>query len=316
LQTSSKKNILCRKQTYNKVAVKEKNDLRVDPSSIKQSFVPLNLTVHCCRYWKLSEWEYSNLSFSFWRLYYNGTEGATVYFKGKKYGLNKDKVLLIPPFTSFSTSLKNNGNDGLRGSRIESVEELGNLQRYGMVDHFFVHFNLGIHLDQIEPNIFIFDIDQELRLLLESAKQSIIHQYEHINHEQSLKIYLLVLILLSRINAAFWNERITDKRVIKVIGYIDKHYSEALTNEALSGLVNMATNSFLRLFKQSMGISIQRFVQQIRIEKAILEMHHAPASIEWVASKCGFNDRHHFSKVFKRVTGLPPAQYRQQKIYY
>lgn len=298
------------------MSLKGNGELRVDPSNIKQDFVKINLSVHCCRYWKLTEWEYQNLSFSFWRLYYNSIDGATVHFKGNNVALNSTKVVLIPPFTSFSTSIKHSLNEGLKGSRIESLDELDRIKAEGAIDHLFIHFNLGIHFDQIKPGLFVFDVNHDLVQQIDKIRNTIIVLNQTIDNVQSLQIYALLLKLVARIDASNWIEKTSDTRVLKIINYIDKHYSEHLSNEFLADLVSMASNSFLRLFKMEMGLTIQRYLQRIRIDKAIVEMHNSPVSIDTIAARCGFSDRHHFSKVFKRFTGMPPAQYRQQKIYY
>lgn len=298
------------------MSLKGNGELRVDPSNVKQDFVKINLNVHCCRYWKLTEWEYQNLSFSFWRLYYNSIDGAKVHYKGNNVALDSTKVVLIPPFTSFSTSLKHSSNEGLKGSRIESLDELGTIKAGGAVDHLFIHFNLGIHFDQIKTRLFVFDANDDLIQQIDRIRKSIIVSNQTIDNEQSLQIYALLLKLVARIDASNWVEKTSDTRVLKIINYIDKHYKEPLPNEFLADLASMASNSFLRLFKMEMGLTIQRYLQRIRIDKAIVEMHNSPVSIDTIAARCGFSDRHHFSKVFKRLTGMPPVQYRQQKIYY
>ena len=92
-------------------------------------------------------------------------------------------------------------------------------------------------------------------------------------------------------------------------------YAKTLMNDDLAAQAAMAPNSFLRLFRTEMGLTLQRYVQKVRIEKALMEMHNTNMSIEQIAMECGFSDRHHFSKVFKQVTGMPPGQFRQQKTY-
>jgi AraC-like DNA-binding protein len=296
--------------------VDKKINLKVDPSGIKQYFVKADLHVHCCRYWKLSEWEYDDLSLSFWRLYYNSIPGASVHYKNKAISLDTSRVLIIPPYTSFSTSLKNRGVEGFKGSRIESLNELEKLEGEGMVDHLFIHFNLGIQFDHVKPAIYWLDKNSNLMPLIDSIRFKTIADPEVFDHAISVNIYALIMHLLSSINKNSWQVRTNDNRVLKTIDYIDRNYHQSLANNILAEKVNMATNSFLRLFKQNMGLTIQQYLQQVRINKAIIEMHNKNSSIESIASKCGFSDRHHFSKVFKRNIGIPPALYRQQKIYF
>ena len=290
---------------------KNTHDSKIDPSDIKQKITTINLQVHCCRYWKLTEWEFQNLSVPFWRIYYNTEQGAKIAFKNKEIGLCPTKVLLIPPYTSFSTSLKACHPERISGNRIQSFEELAQLNELGMVDHLFIHFNLGFQYDHLQPSIFEYEVDKPLQKLLDQIRYSIIEEYRHLSFRQMLHIHSLIIQLVDRIPVESWKEKTTDSRVLKVIDYIDLHFPESLTNDFLAAKATMAPNSFLRLFKSVTGFTLQQFVQNKRIEKAILMMHNQESSIDQIAEKCGFSDRQHFSKVFKRIAKIPPAQYRK-----
>jgi AraC-like DNA-binding protein len=295
-----------------KMGWKSANDSKVDPSGIKQHFTDIGIKLHCCRYWKLNEWEFNDLSFPFWRLYYNSIEGAKVSFKNKVVELTADKVVIIPPYTSFSTSLKQMNTESLSGNRIALVKELGSLKEMGMVDHLFVHFNLGFQHDHLFPTIFEFNVDNQTQILLDEIRFSVIDQYSEVSFQLSLQIHSLILQMISKIPAENWKERTTDNRVLKIIDFIDNHFKEPLSNEILAEKATMSPNSFLRLFKATTGYTLQQYLQNKRIEKAILMMHHnQDAAIEQIAEKCGFSDRHHFSKVFKRIVKVAPAQYRK-----
>ncbi|MBN1926803.1 MAG: helix-turn-helix transcriptional regulator [Prolixibacteraceae bacterium] len=295
------------------MAIKNNTDVKTDPSMVKQHFTDINLKVHCCRYWKLYEWEFQNLSLPFWRLYANNESGAMVHFGNRSFSLGEGKILLIPPYTSFSTSLKSGKGDRLSGSRIESSEELKNLKSRGMVDHLFIHFNLGFRFDQPQPQIFEFDADNAAKQLLNQVRTGIVNEYQNPSFKQSLKIHSLILSLLSELPKEVWNMKSTDKRVLRVIDYIERHIGDKLPNEELAETGSMAVNSFLRLFKSTTGSTLQQFIQNKRIEKALVLMHNPSLSIEQIAGECGFSDRQHFSKVFKRVVNISPAQYRKSQ---
>lgn len=297
----------------NKMGWKTVLDSKVDPSGIKQSFTKVDLVIHCCRYWKLSEWDFNNLSFPFWRLYYNSIAGASIQYKDQTIALNDEKIVLIPPYTPFSTALKNNGAERLSGNRIESIEELELIPGLNMIDHYFVHFNLGFQLDHLEPGFYVFKVNNELNSELKKLRYSLIHSVETISIEQTLGLHSLILKLIAQIDPQKWTLRSIDVRIKKVLEFVQVHYNEELSNDRLASLVSMATNSFLRLFKQEMAITLQQYVQKIRIEKASLELHNANLSIDQIATQCGFSDRHHFSKVFKRVVSVPPGQYRKSQ---
>ncbi len=93
-----------------------------DPSDIQQLFPRFNLQILCCRYWWLKRWEFRELSYPYWRIYHNTSEGAVVTFNGKEYALHPDKVLMVAPNTAYSTQINDFKvpDDGYRllGARI------------------------------------------------------------------------------------------------------------------------------------------------------------------------------------------------------
>src|SRR6056297_769723 len=124
-----------------------------DPSGIAQDFQKIRINIQCCRYWWLSRWKHKQLSYPFWRLYYNFNEGASVFYR-QKTGLAPGKILLIPPFTPFTTDLEGAGDEyGLVGGWIKSqeIEDWSLLEGY--VLHLFVHFNLGYPMDRVSPGV-------------------------------------------------------------------------------------------------------------------------------------------------------------------
>ena len=293
------------------MGLKPDNRTKADPSAIKQHFSNINVRIHCCRYWKLQEWEFRNMSFPFWRIYYNTIEGARIFFAQKEVALNQEVIVLIPPYTSFSTALRNGDKESLNGSHMKSMDEYAQLQALGMVDHLFIHFNLGFTLDQVEPDIYVFEINTGMRELLNTIRQYTLNGIGHFGFNETMILHRIIYRLVCLIPQEKRINRQIDNRILKVIEYIDHHYRDGLNNDHLARIAAMATNSYLRLFKQSTGVTLQQFVQNKRIEKAITQMHNQSGSIDQIAEWCGFSDRHHFSKVFKKQVGVAPGIYRK-----
>lgn len=290
---------------------KSANNAKADPSAVKQHFSAINVRIHCCRYWKLSEWEFKNMSFPFWRIYYNTIEGACVYFGHKEVALSEKVIVLIPPYTSFSTSLKRWNKESLSGSHIQSLDEYHRLKTMKMVDHLFIHFNLGFQHDRVDPDIFVFEINPGLKELLDDIRMYTIYSNGHFGFNETMILHRIIYRLVCLIPDEKRIVRQVDNRILRVIEFIDLHFKKELNNDLLAREAAMATNSYLRLFKQSTGVTLQQFVQNKRIEKAITLMHNQSGSIDQIAEWCGFSDRHHFSKVFKRQVGVAPGVYRK-----
>ncbi len=288
---------------------------KIDPADNKQTFSDLQVKIHCCRYWLLDEWECLNMSFPFWRLYYNTFGNASVHFKGVTHYLTPDKVILIPPNTSFSTNLKNKTNskfsESIIGKQIESNEELRKINQDGKADHLFVHFNLGLEGDHIIPGLYVFKVDEHIKNRINEIKQSIIINEVNIDLSLSLAIYSLIFNFLRQTSPTAWDNKLFDTRVMQILNFIENHLDRKITNEELAEMVNMATNSFARLFHESTNYTLQEYIRKKRIERACNFMHHTSDSIDLISLNCGFVDRQHFSKVFKQEMNITPAIYKK-----
>ncbi|MBP1639339.1 MAG: tetD [Bacteroidetes bacterium] len=286
---------------------------KYDPWELQQEVANFKITVHCCRYWMLSEWECENMSFPFWRLYHSRLGGAYASLEGKTVHLSPDKIIIIPPYTSFSTHLKgSSGNESIKGVRIKEEAEILFYQKQGMTDQMFVHFNLGYPYDQIKQDVYEISVDHITENIVREIENDRLEEPNTIGFQSNLKIVTLILFALQRFSPALWNIPETDNRILKAIRYIDKNLDKQLTNEELSTMANLAVNSFARLFRECMNNSVQQYIQQRRIDQAIILLHHSDLSIEEISSQCGFYDRHHFSRIFRKQTGFPPGSYRQR----
>jgi len=287
-----------------------------DPSNIPQIFSGLNINLLCCRFWWLKNWESRNMSFPYWRIYWNKSYGGIISFAGKTIELTPNQVILIPPYTAFSSRLTENtippSGYNLEGGRVGDGETEAGLLSEGAVLHLFIHFNLGLPYDFIAPQLFSFEASNDLRTDLEELSFSLQQNNVQLSVQSSLLIYKIIILAVSQIPKEFWNLATTDQRILNVLRDIEDHISEELTNKRLAQVANMAVNSFARIFKEEIGIPPQQFVRERRVQKTSILLHHTTEPIEEIARMSGFCDRFHLARVFKEVTSYSPAQYRKQ----
>lgn len=288
---------------------------KIDPSDNKQSFLNIHLSLHCCRYWMFYEWEFTNMAFPFWRIYHNITEGAWVMYNNNITRLTSDKIIVIPPYTSYSNGFKTADGiperESIVAEKIIENTNLSTLSDLKMFDHFFIHFNLGRPYDGVVPGIYVIQVNPSLLYLINQIKEYCITEMNAFIFSPSLLINSLVIQLLTKLPATIWPTTEIDGRINKVILYIDQNLNKRIENGKLAEITNMSTNSFARLFKQHMGETIQYYIFKRRIEKARLMLHHSNEDIDNIAYECGFCDRHHFSKIFKVYTSMSPAYYKK-----
>lgn len=256
------------------------------------------------------------MSFPYWRLYWNKNSGAYVY-KNKRVNLDPDKLILIPPNTSFSTDLDYSNLQSsfdLIGNRVTNKREEEQCLQQDKVLHLFIHFNLGFQLDKLVPEIYSFQINREQNGLIKAIIDKLLTGTNEFDIHFSLKIYQLILSAISQIPSHKFISSHLDKRIVHVLSYINTHLSLKLSNAMLAKEIHMSTSSFTRFFREHIYDSPQAYIQKIRIDKSCSLLDHSTFSIDAISEQCGFSDRFHFSKIFKKTKGLPPAEYKKRFI--
>jgi AraC family transcriptional regulator len=103
----------------------------------------------------------------------------------------------------------------------------------------------------------------------------------------------------------------TSNRFAHVADYIQKHLQENISVKTLSREAFMSEPHFFRCFKQQFGVSPVDYINEQRIRVAKMMLQAADYSITEISFASGFNNLNYFLKMFKRHTGLTPAQFRK-----
>lgn len=296
------------------MARKISEQLKHDPSDAQQHFKDVNIKLFCCRYWILDEWECNDLSVPFWRIYHNAVSGSTITYSGQRFALNENVILIIPPNTAFASRLKhrhNNEDESIKGRKFRADDDTAKLQALQQVDHLFIHFSLGYPLDLANTGIIQLNLNETTRTLLNSIKAACIAD-SITNYQEGLRAKMLISHCLMQLPETAWASGNTDYRILKAIKYIEQHFHTRLCNEVLATQANMATNSFARLFKSCTGMPMQQYILRLKVQAACNLLHHSQKSFDEISYECGFSDRHHFSKIFKKVLKMNPSSYKRQ----
>lgn len=285
-----------------------------DPSDIKQVLFPLHLQIWCCHFWQLSMWECNEMSFPYWRLYWNKSPNGEISCLDQSFVMDIDNIFLIPPFTPFNTHIRDHSRItkgiNVAGSRIDNVNDEEELAKEYLL-HLFIHFNIGVPFDRVLPGIYKIEINKEQQKRLQQVTEFL--KTENVNFPLNLNLYLHSIITehIANLKEELWQTTTIDKRIIEVIRLIERELDKNLSNDDLASHTKMATNSFIRLFQNEMTTSPQHYIKQQKIDKACLWLLHSDLKIDNIAWSLGFSDRYHFSKVFKKVISKSPADYRK-----
>jgi AraC family transcriptional regulator len=101
-------------------------------------------------------------------------------------------------------------------------------------------------------------------------------------------------------------------RLQKVLDYIHDHLTTDLSLDAIAQHLGMSRYYFVRLFKQSMGMTPHQYVLQQRIEVAKQLLKHRGLTLSEIALRCGFADQNHLGKQFRKLVGVLPRAYRDE----
>lgn len=94
----------------------------------------------------------------------------------------------------------------------------------------------------------------------------------------------------------------------ELLYYIEQHYNEDISLDDAAEMTNFSPSYFSTLFKQHTGYTFVKYVNAIRIERAI-SMLHQNYNMTDIAFECGFNNSRNFNRVFKEFTGVTPTAY-------
>ena len=99
-------------------------------------------------------------------------------------------------------------------------------------------------------------------------------------------------------------------RVEQVIAFIRQHLAQEFAAADLAAVAAVSTSRLNVIFHQQTGYSPMEYVSRLRVEKARQLLGDIRLSIKEIAAQAGFQDSFYFSKVFRRIDGLSPTQYR------
>ena len=96
----------------------------------------------------------------------------------------------------------------------------------------------------------------------------------------------------------------------EIITYVNEHYTEKLSLDDVSAHVGFSREYFCRFFKQHMGITFLRYLNEVRISHAGRLLTSTSLSISEVMNESGFTNQTLFNRLFKEIYGASPRQIR------
>jgi AraC family transcriptional regulator len=109
---------------------------------------------------------------------------------------------------------------------------------------------------------------------------------------------------IKRGGLAPWQER-------RALELLDAHLDGDITPGLLAQECRLSPSHFARAFRVSTGLAPHQWLLHRRVAKAKAALRDSDASLSAIALACGFADQSHFTRVFSRCVGIPPAAWRR-----
>ena len=260
------------------------------------------------------DWNWKDVCSPFTRIYYVKEGGARVHFRDKVCELTPGNLYIIPAYTMHT------------------------YECHGLFTHYYLHVYEGF---KTEWNVFDYydfptevknceDCERVFELMCrelpeaqlpesnplsydnQSTFSSYVHRYHELPLYQKMELRGMILYLFSRFmkhaSPKMWT---TDKRMVKVLSYINENICADIDLTELSDMAFVTKTYLIRLFKKHFGISPLQYINKKKVERAQLLLITEDMLVKEVAAALGILDYSYFTRLFKKTTGKTPQEYRE-----
>ncbi len=96
----------------------------------------------------------------------------------------------------------------------------------------------------------------------------------------------------------------------QISSYLEANYMHDLTLSSIAETMNYSDAYFCKIFKQCFGVSFVMYLADLRVKKAKEMLEDITINIKEISGLVGYQDPNYFTKVFKRMVGMTPSDYR------
>ncbi len=101
--------------------------------------------------------------------------------------------------------------------------------------------------------------------------------------------------------------------IFKAVDYIKRNYQNKISLDEVASKVFLSPSYFSKIFKDEMNCNFNIYLNRVRIEKSKMLLLSDKVNLTNISAEVGFEDQSYFSKVFKKVTGVPPGKFRESR---
>lgn len=214
---------------------------------------------------------------------------TTISVNGEINELNKGELLILPPYTVHSINI------------FDSKTWIGVFSEDFIISFIKKHKYFQYSKFKCAPNI------------EEILKK---HLFVQSKPDHFLLISYLYMVCNECVNnATLINVDINKNFIYKVINYIADNIDQDITLKNISDSMNYEYHYFSSLFNFYFSMNFKTFLNQLRFEKACALLCSNEKNITAIAQACGFGSIRNFNRVFKKISGVTPKEYKINHTY-
>lgn len=131
--------------------------------------------------------------------------------------------------------------------------------------------------------------------------------------EMTGELYLLLSVLVKNAKTAPEEKTTAAGHVRQAVAYINSRFSYPVTVEDIASYVGVSRSTLFRDFRKEEHLSPKEYLDRFRVQRAMALLERTDLPVSSVAASVGFEDPLYFSKVFKKIAGSTPSNYRSIK---
>ncbi len=241
-------------------------------------------------------------SHPYYEIYFLRKGSRTIFTEDCLYSINKNTVIVIPPFTPHKTEggayerVILNVSDTLLSPSVKSFLDANKVPNYFIVGEEHLELLNGLF---------------RLACQTESAK-------EKMSQEEKLAILNVVVHLLRK------SQRLSpsnptlpttkkDELIMTIVDYIKENPAQKITVATLCKKFYLTESNLHKKFKSVVNCTVGEYLSMVKIENAKRLLYNTNKSIQQISDECGFSSQNYFALIFKQKCGLSPTGYRKTR---